>query len=435
LERLRNLDLLNPADPLQKEDLDAHPLVRAYFGRRFLDRFPDSWRTAHERLLEYYEAASVPKPKDARELELILRAMSHACKAGKVEYAYTHFLSKCVRPATNTTGERLADHAALVSTFANFFDDLWSKPSGQLDEKKQRSLLGAASFSLKASGHQRRALEPIEVLLQRLEADKTRDHAKLAIVARRACEIKMNLGLLSEAEELARNAMHFADKTERRELRLAMRATLGDVLHQLGRFPEAQVQFNSANQVFSHGKGTLRFIEAEPGYKLAEYLYTCSKTDHLARLAAQFSEQAARPKTPGIFKGYTHFVNALALLGTDLENAKLAYYDVESALDYFERAGATEYVARCLRFGSRVLRATGDYDGAARDLSEAEYLATTYEFKLIVADCLIERAELHVAKHNPRDARDVLSRAISVAESMSYLKRKGQITKLQQQLT
>ena len=48
---LRDLGLLLPKDEVAPSDLDAHPLVREYFGARLEKERPDAWRAAHGRLV------------------------------------------------------------------------------------------------------------------------------------------------------------------------------------------------------------------------------------------------------------------------------------------------------------------------------------------------------------------------------------------------
>ena len=50
--RLREVRLLAPADPSAPEALDAHPLVREWFGQRLERTHPDAWRAAHGRLFD-----------------------------------------------------------------------------------------------------------------------------------------------------------------------------------------------------------------------------------------------------------------------------------------------------------------------------------------------------------------------------------------------
>jgi hypothetical protein len=53
VQSLRDLGLLLPRDKDTPHDLDAHPLVREYFGARLEKEQPEAWRAAHGRLYDY----------------------------------------------------------------------------------------------------------------------------------------------------------------------------------------------------------------------------------------------------------------------------------------------------------------------------------------------------------------------------------------------
>lgn len=67
LARLRRAGLLAPVDqddPNSAELIDAHPLVREFFGRRLHEQYPPSWVEGHRRLFQYYANATSEYPTD-----------------------------------------------------------------------------------------------------------------------------------------------------------------------------------------------------------------------------------------------------------------------------------------------------------------------------------------------------------------------------------
>jgi hypothetical protein len=60
VQSLRDLGLLLPRDKDTSHDLDAHPLVREYFGARLEKDQPEAWKTAHGRLYDYYRFRGLP---------------------------------------------------------------------------------------------------------------------------------------------------------------------------------------------------------------------------------------------------------------------------------------------------------------------------------------------------------------------------------------
>ena len=47
--------LLAQANNPQDDQLDCHPLIRAYFAHRLKNQSPDAWQAAHAQLYEYYK--------------------------------------------------------------------------------------------------------------------------------------------------------------------------------------------------------------------------------------------------------------------------------------------------------------------------------------------------------------------------------------------
>jgi Protein kinase domain len=64
LARLRRAKLLSGEDLQQPGQLDAHPLVREYFGRQLREHWTAGWQEGNRRLYHYYRAL-VPEPPDS----------------------------------------------------------------------------------------------------------------------------------------------------------------------------------------------------------------------------------------------------------------------------------------------------------------------------------------------------------------------------------
>ena len=58
VERLREMRLLAPVDPSDPEALDAHPLVREWFGERLKATNEAAWKSAHSRLNDHLQRAT-----------------------------------------------------------------------------------------------------------------------------------------------------------------------------------------------------------------------------------------------------------------------------------------------------------------------------------------------------------------------------------------
>ena len=63
--------------------LDAHPLLREYFGHRLRDLKPKAWLAAHRRLYQHLCATTKDKPDATLEdLQPLYQAVAHGCQAG-----------------------------------------------------------------------------------------------------------------------------------------------------------------------------------------------------------------------------------------------------------------------------------------------------------------------------------------------------------------
>jgi hypothetical protein len=82
LARLRRARLLAGEDPQDPGHLDAHPLVREYFGEQLRDHRTEPWQEANRRLYEYYQALTQELPDTFRQMEPLFLAAVCGCNAG-----------------------------------------------------------------------------------------------------------------------------------------------------------------------------------------------------------------------------------------------------------------------------------------------------------------------------------------------------------------
>ncbi len=100
--RLREARLLAPVDPSDPDSLDAHPLVREWFGERLRQTNEASRKAAHSRLYDHLRRAthegSAPTLAD---LTPLYHAIAHGCRAGRppaaLEKVYNHRFGRWLR--------------------------------------------------------------------------------------------------------------------------------------------------------------------------------------------------------------------------------------------------------------------------------------------------------------------------------------------------
>jgi hypothetical protein len=82
--RLREVRLLAQPDPAAPETLDAHPLVREWFGERLRQANEAAWKAAHGRLYEHLrDATKEGEAPTLSDLAPLYQAIAHGCRAGR----------------------------------------------------------------------------------------------------------------------------------------------------------------------------------------------------------------------------------------------------------------------------------------------------------------------------------------------------------------
>jgi serine/threonine protein kinase/predicted ATPase len=130
LARLRRARLLTGEDPHNPGHLDAHPLVREYFGEQLPDRQADAWKECNRRLYHYYRTLAPQLPNSFREMEPLFLAVICGCNAGLFREAlHEVYIPRIQRGNAYFVANVLGARGALLSALVHFFEDgRWSSP-------------------------------------------------------------------------------------------------------------------------------------------------------------------------------------------------------------------------------------------------------------------------------------------------------------------
>ena len=150
--RLRKVLLLSKANPKDPHELDAHPLVRAFFAGWLEDTAPEAAKAAHEILYRHYAATAPDLPDTLEEMQPLFHAVQHGVKAGRAQEVYGEFDRRIMRQNEHYIVHVLGAVGPLLATCANFFEALWRAPRRDLAPASQAWLLGSAAFALYALG-------------------------------------------------------------------------------------------------------------------------------------------------------------------------------------------------------------------------------------------------------------------------------------------
>jgi hypothetical protein len=129
IARLRRARLLAPQDPNNPGELDAHSLVREYFGEQLLARRTSAWKESNRRLYNYYQALAPELPETFREMEPLFLAVICGCNAELYREAlHEVYMSRIQRENSYFAANVLGARGTLLSVLGQFFENGWESP-------------------------------------------------------------------------------------------------------------------------------------------------------------------------------------------------------------------------------------------------------------------------------------------------------------------
>ena len=130
LSKLRRARLLMGEDPHSPGKLDAHPLVREYFGEQLRELQADAWKECNRRLYHYYRTLAPQMPNSLREMEPLFLAVICGCNAGLFREAlHEVYIPRIQRSNAYFAANVLGARGALLTALVHFFEDgRWSSP-------------------------------------------------------------------------------------------------------------------------------------------------------------------------------------------------------------------------------------------------------------------------------------------------------------------
>jgi serine/threonine protein kinase len=130
LAKLRRARLLAGEDPHSPGSLDAHPLVREYFGEQLRSQRTEAWKECNRRLYSHYQAFAPQLPDSLREMEPLFLAVICGCNAGLLRAAlHEVYLPRIQRGNGAFAANVLGARGALLSVLVHFFEHgRWGSP-------------------------------------------------------------------------------------------------------------------------------------------------------------------------------------------------------------------------------------------------------------------------------------------------------------------
>jgi hypothetical protein len=435
--------------------LDAHPLVREYFGDALRRSDEAAWREGHRRLYEHL-CGSVPYwPEGMEGLQPLYQALVHGCAAGRVqESCDAVYRDRIYRGARAYSVHHLGAFGTNLAAVANFFERAWDRPSPELSAAAQAWVLNQAAYYLHRVGRLSESLEPrragLKIVVER------EDWKNAAIVAGNLSELELMLGRVRVAVDDATQGVAHSDRSHDAFQRMVNRTTLADARLAAGEWAEARALFEQAEGMQAQRQPDLPQLYSLAGHRYCEFLL-CSaeraawresealtEPSELLSSCTEVFERATRAMKVAVSNRWTldvaldHLTCGRATLyaarvHTDaptlactltLEQAR---EHLEAAVDKLREAGTQDHLPKGLLTRAWLHHLYNRDDLAERDLDEAWTLAIRGPMPLHQADIELHRARLF---HD----RTALARAATLIQQLGYHRRLGELEDAQAQL-
>jgi predicted ATPase len=130
LTGLRRARLLAREDPHNPGYLDAHPLVREYFGEQLRSQRTEAWKECNRRLFNYYRMLASQLPDSVSEMEPLFLAVICGCNAGLLRETLREvYIPRIQRGDAFFAAKVLGARGALLSILVHFFEGgRWGTP-------------------------------------------------------------------------------------------------------------------------------------------------------------------------------------------------------------------------------------------------------------------------------------------------------------------
>ncbi len=447
--RLRKQGLLNIDRPEQPQNLDTHPLVRQYFGKRLAALRPESWQQAHVRLYEHFKAAAKKRPDTLEEMEPLFAAVRHGCAAGMHQKALDEvYWPRIKRQDEHYLTRKLGAFAADLAVVAHFFAVPWSMPAAELTDDAKAWILIVAAFGLRAIGRLTEAAEPMQAGLEM--GIQQEDWKGAAAAASNLSELYLTVGDVAQAVAVGQQAVDLVDRSDDAAWRSGCRTTLADALHQAGELAESHALFAEAEKMQQEWQPQYDRLYSLRGFQYCDLLLAggawpevrerAEKTlqwvtkanwlldialDKLSLGRAAVQEAVAQAglsvisglapdlncvqppvRADELVSGYVERISgAVEPISRYAEPIRRAVEWLNQAVDGLREAGVEDELPRGLLARAACSRWAAHFAAAERDLQDCEDIARRGGMQLHLIDCHLEAARLALASCQPVLAR------------------------------
>jgi hypothetical protein len=298
LSRLRRAKLLAGEDPHNRGQLDAHPLVREYFGEQLRSQQTEAWKECNRRLYQYYKMLARALPESFSEMERLFLAVICGCNAGLFRQAlHEVYVPRIQRGDTCFAARILGARETLLLVLAHFFEhERWSSAlnvgveAQSLTAEDQLFILMQAGLYLTAT--RGFGAPEAQICYQRVES---LSHSLGRLVPHSALVGQWRYSLatdkLTETMQIAERIYSLSKEQNDAALAMGAYRALSGTLYFLGDFKLAREYATRGLQIW-HTEGSQHQSEEITAHPVACLFYSALCQWHLGEIAS--SQRAIR---------------------------------------------------------------------------------------------------------------------------------------------
>jgi hypothetical protein len=414
--RLRDVRLLAPKDISAPDALDAHPLVREWFGQKLELTNPSAWRAAHGRLFDYLREKTDEGPEPTLEsLAPLYQAIAHGCRAHRYAEALEEiYVGRICRRKANGeiefySSRKLAAAGSDLAAISWFFEKPYDTPVPALTLEDQSWVLHQAALQLQKAGRFAEGLPAHRAGLRMVLA--ARNWTNSTIGAYLLSQEELLLGEVAAAVSTAEQAIAYARQSKNKFQMLGARAVQANALHAAGRRNDAERVFADAERRQLKHQPEFPLLYSRQGYFYCELLLAKGDWIAVRDRAIRTLEWAKSQALPldvaldMLSLGRAHLGLALRSVITHpvpdtavVNDARAADFSLNDCIDRFRRIGRIDDAPRGLLARAAFRRSIGDWDRATQDLDDIEEIAEPGPMRLFLCDMALERARIALAR-------------------------------------
>lgn len=422
--------------------LDAHPLVREYFGKHFQLDDPDLWQAAHSQLYEYYK--SLPEkelPDTLEEMEPLFLAVAHGCKASMEAESFSEiYWKRVLRENEAYTVDKLGAFMDDLSTLSNYFDRTWDRPATILTRSYQTLVLSMAGYRLKSLGRLFEAIQPVKAGLE--IGIHEGDWLGAAVESAMLSELYLSLGEVDNAVSCCLTGLDYVNQSGNVFQWESNLCGYAEALYDSGEIELPKYLFSFVEKRHQERSSSIEYLDSLPGFWYSELLIEEGNVKEALTRAKALSNKSVKDKTL--------FEIALTKLMMGKATSELARRNINNladesfgfqahenlciAISSLREAGLQEYLCRGLLIRAAFYRDSSDFDAAHQDITEIFEIAEQNSMRRYLTDYYLESARLALAESNLSTARTHTEHAAELIEETGYHRRDGELVELREKL-